>query len=529
MDTINDIFASAVKRFPEQIVLLEPSEEAGGGKGSMTTLTYTELQQRVQQFAGYLQEQKIEKGDRLLIWSASRINWMVAYLATLLVGAVVVPLDVNTKEDFLVRIASITEAKALITTPKQYQEVKEPPLPLIDIEHLPEGAFDVGCLPQVWENDLAELVFTSGTTGQPKGVMLSHNNIASNAVAALKVVDIHPGDRALSILPLSHMFETTIEVAMICNGASVVYARSLVPDTLLRLLSSQQVTCMVLVPQALQLFINGIEREVRRQKKERAFELLQRVATHLPFAWRRLLFGSVHKRFGGHFRFFVSGGAYLPPRLGERWENMGFRVMQGYGATECSPVISVTPYREHVTESVGRSLPGVQVRIAEDGEILVHGPNVALGYWKNAEATQVAFKDGWYQTGDLGYEDEHGFLYIKGRKKNLIVLPNGLNVYPEDVENILLVQPAVKDAVVIGLAENGHEATVHAVLLMEDPAQAKAAIQQANKQLASHQQVRGFTVWPEQDFPRTHTLKVRRPELLERLPAVRARSNSRSD
>jgi long-chain acyl-CoA synthetase len=379
-------------------------------------------------------------------------------------------------------------------------------------------------MPDVEGDDLAELVFTSGTTGSPKGVMLSQGNIASNAIAALKVVDIRKQDRLLSILPLSHMFEATIEVAIFCAGASVVYARSLVPDTLLRLLNAQSITCMVLVPQALQLFLNGIEREVRRQKKERTWALLHRIAPRLPFAWRRRLFGSVHKRFGGHFRFFVSGGAYLPPNLGERWENMGFRVMQGYGTTECSPVVAVTPYPEHVQGTIGKPLPGVQVRIAEDGELLVHGPNVAQGYWKNPEVTETSFRDGWYHTGDLGYQDERGLLYIKGRKKNLIVLANGLNVYPEDIENILLTNPAIKDAIVIGLTENNSEPTVHAVLLMDDPTLAKTAVQQANKQLASHQQIRGFTVWPEADFPRTHTLKVKRLELLEMLPAVRAHS-----
>lgn len=520
VETINDLFASAVTRFSERPALLEPAD----GTGEITTLTYSALQQRVQQFAGYLQSQNVKHGERLLIWSASQINWLVAYLATLLVGAVVVPLDVNTKEDFLSRVSETTEATHVITTSKQYQSLQNPPLPMIDIENLPEAPFDAAQLPQVQGNDLAELVFTSGTTGQPKGVMLSHSNIASNVRASLKCVHIQPDDRALSILPLSHMFETTIEMAVIASGASVFYARSLVPDTLLKLLSSQQVTCMVLVPQALQLFMNGIEREVRRQKKEKAWEILHKVAARLPFGWRKLLFGSVHKRFGGHFRFFVSGGAYLPPALETRWENMGFRLQQGYGTTECSPVVSVTPYTDHVPGSIGKPLPGVQVHIAEDGELLVHGPNVALGYWKNPEATAAAFQDGWYHTGDLGYLDERGYLYIKGRKKNLIVLANGLNVYPEDVENVLLTHGAIKDAVVIGLSENEHGPIVHAVLLMDDATQAKAAIQQANKQLASHQQVRGFTVWPERDFPRTHTLKVKRPELLEMLPAVRAQS-----
>lgn len=524
METINEIVASVVKRFPERPALIEPAEEASSGKGGMISLTYLMLQQRVEQFAGYLQEQQVAPGDRLLIWSASRIHWMIAYLGTLLVGGVVVPVDVNSKEDFLLRIARTTGAKFLVTTARQYQSLNAPELPLIDVDTLPDGAFAAACLPQVRPDDLAELVFTSGTTGQPKGVMLSHRNIASNAQAALQVVDIRHQDRALSILPLSHMFEATIEIAILCAGASIVYARSLVPDTLLRLLSSQQITCMVLVPQALQLFLSGIEREVRRQNRQRAWTVLKRVAPSLPFACRRVLFRSVHTRFGGRFRFFVCGGAYLPPALGEQWEQMGFRVMQGYGATECAPVVCVTAYREHVQGTVGRPLPGIRVRIADDGELLVQGPNVAQGYWKNPEASAAAFEQGWYHTGDLGYQDERGLLYIKGRKKNLIVLANGLNVYPEDVENVLLSNPVVRDAVVIGLSENAYEPMVHAVLLMNDPAQAKAAVQQANRQLASHQQIRGFTIWPEDDFPRTHTLKVRRPELLERLPTVRAHS-----
>src|SRR3989440_9114200 len=521
METINILFASAVARFHERTALLEPSDDGG-----MITLTYDALQARVQQFTGYLQERHLAKGERVLLWAASRIDWMVAFLSVLLAGGVVVPLDISSKEDFLRRIAQTTEASYLVTTKKQYDTLKQPPAPLIDLDALPSGTFDSAALPIVEGNDLAELVFTSGTTGQPKGVMLSHWNIASNAAASLDVVDIHPDDRALSILPLSHMFELTIELAIIRSGASIVYARSLAPDTLLKLLNSQQVTCMVLVPQALQLFLNGIERQVRMQKKEKQWELLHRVPPWLPFPLRRILFRTVHKRFGGHFRFFVSGGAYLPPKLAERWENMGFRVMQGYGATECSPVISVTPYNEHVLDSVGKPLPGVDVRIAQDEEILVHGPNVARGYWKNPEATAAAFKDGWYYTGDLGYLDAKGYLYLKGRKKNLIVLANGLNVYPEDIENVLQANPQVKEAIIAGLMEEDRGPEVHAILLVDDPGKAKAIVQQANKQLASHQQIRSFTVWPEAEFPRTHTLKVKRQDVLNRLQEIRKQAKA---
>ncbi|MDQ2717014.1 MAG: AMP-binding protein [Chloroflexota bacterium] len=514
--TINELFATTVERFADRPALSEPLEG-----GTIATLTFRELQERARHFAGHLQEQGIEKADRVLLWAASCSDWMVAYLGTLLVGAIVVPLDVSSKEDFLKRIVENTEARLLITTRKQHAGLQAMQLPFIDIEALPAGTLDTNRLPRIEDSDLAELVFTSGTTGQPKGVMLSHGNITSNAMAAPSVVNMRSEDRSLSILPLSHMLELTVELALLYCGASVVYARSLAPDTLLKLLSSQHITCMILVPQALQLFLSGIEREVRRQKKEKQWELLHRVATRLPFRMRRALFASVHKRFGGRFRFFVSGGAYLPLTLATRWENMGFRVMQGYGATECSPVIGVTPYREHVLTAVGKPLPGVDVRIAQDGEILVHGPNVAQGYWKNQEATDAAFKDGWYQTGDLGSVDKKNYIYLKGRKKNLIVLANGLNVYPEDIENILTSQADVKDAVVLGIQKENEGAEVHCMLLLNDSTKAKAIVQQTNKQLAAHQQIRGFTVWPGEDFPRTHTLKVKRLEVLDALQKLR--------
>jgi long-chain acyl-CoA synthetase len=516
--TINALLETAVSQYGERIALIEPVGEAG-----IISLTYNNLLERVHNFAGYLQEAGIGKSDRILLWSASRIDWMVAYFGALLVGAVIVPLDVNSKEDFLAKIEQSTEARYMIMAQKQYTELKQPHVPLINIDALPQGTLDMTALPEIDSDDLAELVFTSGTTGQPKGVMLSHCNITSDAIASVSSVNILQSDRALSILPLSHMFELTIEIAILFVGASVVYARTLLPDKLLRLFVTQHITCMVLVPQALQLFLNGIERQVRQQKKEKQWEVLQRVAARLPFRFRRVVFRQVHKRFGGHFRFFVSGGAYLSPALHKRWENMGFRVLQGYGATECAPVVSATPFHEHIYGSIGKPIPGVEVHIAEDSELLVKGPNVALGYWKNPDATAAFFKNGWYCTGDLGLRDEKGNLYLKGRKKNLIVLANGLNVYPEDIENVLLTNPMVKDAVVFGLMKDGEGPIVHGVLLMDDGGTAKSVVQQANKRLTPQQQVRGFTVWPEKDFPRTHTLKVKRPEVLERLQAMRSK------
>ena len=516
MDTIPGVFAQSVAQFGERVALIEPNEASG-----TVTLTYSDLQQRVRSFAGFLQENGYQKGERVLLWSASRIDWMVAFLAVQTVGGIVVPLDVHSTESFFKQLAATTGAKYLIATQPLFATLSSSPVPWIDLETLPHGSFDEAKLPVIDPDDLAMLVFTSGTTGQPKGVMLSHRNIVADANGALGLVKVTPADRALSILPLSHMYELTVETALLKSGASVVYAKSLVPDTLLRLLGTQNITCMVLVPQALQLFLNGIERQVRLQKKERQWELLHRLAARLPFRLRPLLFRPVHRRFGGHFRFFISGGAYLSPQVSQRWEDMGIRVLQGYGTTECCSVVTGTPYHEHFFESVGRPIAGVEIRVAEDGEIMVRGPIVARGYWKNPEATSATFHEGWCHTGDLGYLDAEGRLYLKGRKSNRIVLANGMNVYPEDIENILLTMPSIKDAVVIGLMQGEQGPVVHGVLLVEDAAQARDAIQQTNRQLASHQQIRNFTIWPEKDFPRTHTLKVKRPEVLDKVRTIK--------
>lgn len=522
MDTINNLFATSIKKFGGLIALMEPTNDTG-----MSTLTFSELQQRVQSFAGYLQERALQKGERVLLWSESRIDWLVAYLSVLQVGGAVVPLDIHSREDFIGRIAQATQAKYLITTQQLSATLQSPPAPVIGLDALPGGVFNAMKLPAIGEDDLAAIVFTSGTTGQQKGVMLSHRNIASNATASLKIVEVTPDDRLLSILPLSHMFELTLELAILKSGASILYARSLVPDTLLKLLGSQHITFMILVPQALQLFMNGIERKVRLQKKEKQWELLNRIAVWLPFRLRPLLFRPVHKSLGGHFRFFISGGAYLPPKLAQCWENMGIRVLQGYGTTECSPVVSGTTYKNRLLETVGKPLPGVEVRFAEDDEIVVRGSSVALGYWNNPEAPATAFCDGWYYTGDLGYMDDKGNLYLKGRKNNLIVLANGMKVYPEDVENIMLTIPSIKDAVVVGLKEGDNGPVVHGILLIDDPDHARSAIQQTNRQLASHQQVRNYTIWPEEDFPRTLTLKVKRPEVLEKLQVIKRQTKEK--
>jgi len=242
------------------------------------------------------------------------------------------------------------------------------------------------------------------------------------------------------------------------------------------------------------------------------------VARYLPMNLRRILFRDVHARLGGRLDFVVCGGAHLDARLAQRWENLGIKVVIGYGLTEASPIVTVNSLAHRNLRSVGRPVPCTQLRLAPDGEILIRGRNVTRGYWRDPEATRQAFAEGWYRTGDLGHLDAAGELYLKGRKKNMIALPNGLNVYPEDVEQALLQEAGVRDAVVIG-RERGGDVELHALLLLEEGVDAAGLVGRVNRRLAAHQRLKGHLVWPEPDFPRTHTLKPKRDEMIKAISA----------
>jgi long-chain acyl-CoA synthetase len=293
------------------------------------------------------------------------------------------------------------------------------------------------------------------------------------------------------------------------------------------------------VPQILDLFWASIEREVDRAGRRRAFDWLRRIARRLPFAVRRRLFRSVHARLGGGLRLFVSSGAFLPPALQQAWEDMGVVVIQGYGATETGSG-TCTTLDDHGLGTVGRAPWPVEVKLADDGEVLFRGPTLFKGYWNDPEATAAVFNpDGWYRTGDLGRLDDAGRLILMGRKKDMIVLPNGLNVYPEDVENALRIA-GMRDAVVVETKPGRLEVIILApgrgVVPRSSPEGSGDApraggpdqmaeltpavrtdigrmIKAANATLGQHQRIDGWRVWPDADFPRTHTLKIRRNDV----------------
>jgi long-chain acyl-CoA synthetase len=487
--------------------------------------TYGQLWEQAQRMTGQLQDRGMKKGDRVLLWAPNSPSWVIAYLGILLGGGVVVPLDVRSALDFAARVATRTEPVLALLSTAIAESAHDLSVPTVQVEDLTRLLFNGQQgfhRPQVRGQDLALIMYTSGTTGEPKGVMLTHRNLIANVEAALQMIPISPQTRALSLLPLSHMYEQLAGLlGPVRSGARVVYLPSRQPQILLRALRREAITAVALVPQALQLLMGRIEREVERQGRVSLWRLLHRLAPRLPTRARRFLFRSVHSQLGGHLQFFTCGGAFLDPALAQKWENLGIPILEAYGATEATALVTVGTLSHHRLGTVGRVPPGQEVAIASDGEILTRGDNVSSGYWRNPEATRQVHRDGWYHTGDLGYLDADGYLHFQGRKKNMIARADGMKVHPEDIENHLNLRPEIEEAVVVGLPTEDGGVEVHAVILAADREAVGKAIRETNGLLALHQQVRGFTVWPGEDLPRTHTLKVKRHEVLEVLLSER--------
>ncbi len=489
--------------------------------------SYHDLWRMSGQAAAYMHRQGMNRGDRVILWAHNSPQWVAAFFGCLRAGAIAVPLDVRSSVEFVHKVVERTQPKLACLSYATAEAWGGLEVPVIRLEEWESSLDEVDSPPNevsITPGDIAEIMFTSGTTGDPKGVILTHGNIVANVKAARQMVASKPGYRLLSLLPLSHMLEQTVGLlAPLSRGASIYYLQSRGSTAIFRAFKEQHITTLVLVPQALQLFMTAIDAQVDARGKKGQWHRLQQLAPRLPMPLRRRLFAPVHRQLGGSLEFFMCGGAYLDPALARKWEALGIPVLQGYGTTEAAPIISCNTLQRRKLESVGMPLPGVEVKISDEGEVLVRGDNITPGYWQNPQATDNVFNDGWYMTGDLGFLDQDGFLYLRGRQKDLIVLSSGLNVYPEDIETVLKEHPEVSDAVVVGLPRQGQEVQVHSVLLLKGgQAEARPIIERANAALAEHQRIQGFTVWPEEDFPRTHTLKVKKHQVLEQLTRLKA-------
>jgi long-chain acyl-CoA synthetase len=371
-------------------------------------------------------------------------------------------------------------------------------------------------------DDVLQIVFTSGTTADPKGVVITHGNVLANIAPLEREMQrylkyerwVHPV-RFLNLLPLSHVFGQFLGMFLPpLLGGTVIFQEELNPSGIVSTIRRERVSVLVAVPRILQSLRQKIERDLEDLDSEghgkaEEFRRRFRAAEGKHFLHRWWIFRAIRRKFGWKFWAFISGGATLDSETEEFWSRLGYAAVQGYGLTETTSLISLNHPFKLRKGSIGKVLPGREVRLAEDGEILIRGGGVAVGYWGGGGRQEVADEQGWYRTGDIGALDEAGNLYFKGRKKEVIVTPGGLNVYPEDLEAALRRQPGVKDCVVVGI-ERGGNAEPCAVLIVRDSARAEEVMEGANQSLAEFQRMGMWVPWPQEDFPRTNTQKPRR-------------------
>ena len=471
---------------------------------------YNEVAAKAQAFAGRLRAAGFVKDDKVILYGENRPEWIIALWGCLLEGIIVVPIDYRSSAEFVQRIDQIVEARAILIG----EETWLPDSPKIwKLANLGDDRSAI-LLPAALQKDqTAEIIFTSGATSEPKGVILTHRNILANIVPVEGEVRKYrkysrpfAPIRFLNLLPLSHMFGQAMAtfIPPMLPGV-VVFMRGFKPKEIIRQIRTRRISVLVSVPQILEIL-----REYLRQTFP---ELKDLRPTKLHWTRRWWRYRKVHRLFGWKFWSFIVGAAPLPADLEWFFSELGFLVIQGYGLTETAPIVTLNHPFHARKGTVGKPIAGVEVKIADDGEILVRGENVTSGYFHRPEETAQAFADGWFHTGDVGALKEDGELVILGRKKEMIVTPEGLNVFPEDVESVLNRQPGVRDSAVIGTDR------VHAVLILDPGVSADEVVRLANAELANYQRIRSVSVWPYGEFPRTEgTRKLKHHEIAKGTP-----------
>jgi long-chain acyl-CoA synthetase len=569
--TLNDVFFSVASRDDDRVMLNRVD-------GVWNAITADQLHRWVTATARQLQSWGIGKGDRVVILSENRPEWAITDFATLLLGGIVVPIYATLMAEQMLYLFQHSEARiAFVSTLKQYEKVesiraqtKLERIVIMDkVEDLPDVAQmqyifsgatdlqDVGIetiANSIQPDDVATLIYTSGTTGTPKGVILTHGNLASNLGMTADLVDMGPEDVAVSFLPLSHITARHVDYLLFQRGVTIAYCPNF--DDLPQALAEVRPTLFVAVPRVYEKIHNKILQTTQGTKlkifnwalsvgqKHREKVLNDIIPKSL--AWKlanRLVFEKVRTGVGGRARLFLSGGAPLGRELAAWYADIGIRIDEGYGLTETSPVIAVNVSSQHRIGTVGKILSNLEVRIATDGEVLVRGPSVFKGYWNMPEETAGAFEDEWFKTGDIGHLDEHGYLSITDRKKDLIKTSGGKFIAPQPIENSLKANRFVGEAAVVGdkrrfasvlivpnfpiLEEwakaHGVSAKASRKELVRSPQVQtlyKNVVDELNENLAQYERLKKFLVLPEElsiaDGTMTPSMKLRRRHLEQR-------------
>jgi long-chain acyl-CoA synthetase len=554
MITFNERFAEISQRYPDRIAFRLKTPEG------FRTHTYRDAYEQSRGVARGLLAGGLSRGARVAVLSENRPEWVVAYLGIYLAGGVVVPLDtqispaewrclIDDSESLTVFVsgALLPKLREAVRDLQAHREIVcfDPQAqerdPRTDFDALIQWGNSLNqppALPECRASDVVTIIYTSGTTGTPKGVMLTHGNIVSELQAVLSEIHADETDSLLCLLPLQHVLASVINMLLpLYLGAQVVFADALKRSEILEALEQAGITILVTVPQFFYLFHDRIKDELNRKSA------LARLMFQIMLCFNRgciewfginlgkVFFGKIHRSFGSKLRLFVCGGSSFDPKVAAGFRDMGFAIIQGYGLTETTGACSVTRLENNVVGSAGPALPGVDISISSPdemgiGEILIRGPVVMKGYYRNPEATAKAFEGGWFHSGDLGRLDDRGNLYITGREKEVIVLPNGKNIYPDELEAHYSQCPYIREIAVIGIKDpGGHEARerLHGVVVPNfDYMKARKIantreilhneIGRMSGQLPKYKRLMSYQIQKD-PLPRTTTTKIKRLEL----------------
>ena len=540
--TIPELVTHAAETWPDRPYLQTRLGE------TISAQTFSQVATTVRGLAAGLINAGVGRGEHVALLSENRPEWVLTYLAISSAGAVIVPLDALMSQPEVANILSSSKARVLICSRKFYADMqpitRELNVQLYTLESQPDStetplpvATDIS-LHDPAPSDLAVIIFTSGTTGFSKGVMLSHENLCSDVDSVLKAIRILPTDNFHLLLPLNHTYSSTVNMLVpLGGGARATFSTSYKSRDILDDIRIAGVTLLVGVPQVYENIMLGINRAVSeapaiRRLLFRVFYALSGAANKVGLNLGRLLFSSLRTKAGmASLRFMISGGAALRPAVNRYFQRLGFTLLQGYGLTETSPILSVNREERTRIGSSGQAIPGVELRIDHPdpttgiGEICARGPNVMLGYYQNPEATSAVLRDGWFHTGDAGYLDRDGFLFITGRIKSMIVTAAGKNVYPEEIESQLNASPYIIESLVLGVErqrgageelyalivpdktvlelekENGHDVNVMAEI--------QAVVEAYNKSVPTYRSIRQWQL-REEEFVKTSSRKIKR-------------------
>jgi long-chain acyl-CoA synthetase len=555
-----ELFETSTKRFSTRVAMRIERD------GRHEQYTYADLHELATRAAAFLAAHEIKPGDRVLLISRNMPEWGMSYFGVMRAGAICVPVDPESSTTEIVNFTKASGAKGIIVSaeiqekhPTLAEDLRRENLQQTQIWNfdevfaLPDEKVEserIALLPnRVAANSVASLIFTSGTTGQPKAVMLSHKNFANMVSMLASVLDMTTSDGALSVLPLHHTFEFSAGfLTPLSRGAQITYLDEVNGEELARAIKNGHVTGMVGVPALWELLHRRIKNRFRErgERFSEAMDLLIRANSWLrnntPLNLGQLIFRPIHQGMGGRIRYLISGGSALNEQVKRDFHGLGFTILEGYGLTEAAPVLTVArPQNKLLAGSVGRALPGVEVKILEPdesgvGEIIARGANVMVGYYNNDAATKQTLIERWLRTGDLGRLDEDGNLYIVGRSKDVIIDTNGKNVYPDEIEELYMHSPFIKELSVVGL-QDGLGEKVACLVVPDYDVDIALSRDEVRRRIEQHFRDISSTLpffkrvkvlhFTDSDLPRTATRKVKRREIVRMLERLEeeARNN----